>query len=157
MIAKDLIDNQLEKIQEYITYRDYRVEKISAVDVAWHLDHSLKVINQVVSILRKSNPEDYKKDFNIRRKVVFAVGRFPRGKGRAPKTVLPPENIHTEDILKQLNEAMSDLKSLDSLDKNAHFKHGIFGMLDLPLTVRFLKIHTNHHLAIIEDIVVASK
>lgn len=153
MIAKGLIDNQLNKIKDYIAYRDCLAENISRVDVAWHLDHSLKVINQIVQTIQNSNPEEFKKDFNMSRKLVFAAGRFPRGRGRAPKSVMPPDVISTDEILQQLDNATSDLKSLDTLDKNAHFKHGIFGMLDLHLTVRFLEIHTNHHLAIIRDII----
>ena len=157
MIAKGLIDNQLTRIKESLRYRDYLTDDISKVDVAWHLDHSLKVINQIAKTLQNSIPEEYKKDFNMSRKVVFEAGRFSRGRGRAPKSVLPPEIIRTEDILQQLDEAISNLKSLDSLDKHSNFYHSIFGMLDLKNSIRFLEIHTNHHLAIIEDIVTSKK
>ena len=157
MIAKALIENQLNKIKDYLAYRDFLAEDVSKVDVAWHLDHSLKVINRIVNSLRNSKPEEYKNDFNISRKVVFAAGRFPRGRGRAPKTVLPPESIKTEDMLQQLNESISNLKSLDSLEKHSNFYHSIFGMLDLKNSIKFLEIHTNHHLAIIEDIVTSKK
>lgn len=156
MIGKRLIDNQLARIKDYLAYRDYLSEDISKVDVAWHLDHSLKVINQIVKTLHSSNPGDYKKDFNISRKVVFAAGRFPRGRGRAPKTVLPPEIISNEDILQQIDEATSNIKSLGTLDKKANFYHRIFGMLDLKDSIKFLEIHTNHHLAIIEDIIASN-
>jgi len=157
MIARALIDNQLVRIKDSLAYQDYLDENISKVDVGWHLDHSLKVINSIVDILANSDPKNYKKKFNMSRKVVFAAGRFPRGRSRAPKSVQPPETISEKDILRQIEEALSNLKSLNSLNKNANFDHRIFGILDLKNSIKFMEIHTNHHLAIIDDIVASKK
>jgi len=78
---------------------------------------------------------------------------FPRGKAKAPKQVLPPEAILKEDIISQLQLAKSNVDSIVNLNKNAFFKHPLFGDINTSRINRFLLLHTNHHLKIIEDII----
>jgi hypothetical protein len=40
------------------------------------------------------------------------------------------------------------------VSKDHFFEHPYFGKLKLKETIRFLEIHTTHHLSIIEDIVI---
>jgi hypothetical protein len=84
--------------------------------------------------------------------VLFTIGYFPRGKVKAPKYVRPPEIITIEDLNEQIQLAYQNIERLKLADKHAHFKHFIFGLLDKKRTVRFLQLHTNHHLKIIRDI-----
>lgn len=46
----------------------------------------------------------------------------------------------------------STLKELFSLNQNQYFSHYIFGILNRDKTLRFIEIHTNHHLKIVRDI-----
>jgi len=144
---------ELVEIESLLPYRDFLSEEVSKVDVAWHMDHSLKVINEVIKYLHSTEPDEYRKEFNFIRMMVFASGRMPRGVGKAPASVLPPEEIITEDILNQLGEAELSLESLNTAHSQSHFDHPVFGLLDLEDTKKFLEIHTNHHLAIIRDII----
>ncbi|MCB0461299.1 MAG: DUF1569 domain-containing protein [Flavobacteriaceae bacterium] len=142
----------VKKLESYLPVRDKRNESVSTSDVAWQIDHSLKVINLVSETLLKSNPEDYKSNFNKWRLLLFTIGYLPRGRVKAPKFVRPPEIISTEDLNTQTQLAYQNILKLKSAPKHAYFKHFIFGVLHKKGTVRFLQLHTNHHLKIIRDI-----
>lgn len=142
----------VKKLENYIPVKDKRNAKVSTSDVAWQIDHSLKVFNLVSDTLLKSNPEEYKSKFNKWRSLLFAIGYFPRGKVKAPKFVRPPETITIEDLNAQIQLAYQHIERLKSAHKYAYFKHFIFGVLHKKRTIRFLQLHTNHHLKIIRDI-----
>jgi len=128
--------------------------KISKGTIAWHIDHSLKVINNVILAIQTSDPQTYKNNFSFLGKVFFSLGYFPRGKAKAPKYVNPPETILAQDLMSQFEFAKNNLQTIASLDKNAYFKHPLFGNVNRARIHRFLLIHTNHHLKIINDIMV---
>ena len=147
-----ILNNVLSQIEENIPFKDTENPAISKATVGWHLDHTLKVFNAVCEWTINSNPKDYKWKFNYWRAILFPLGYFPRGKVKAPKYVLPPENIELEDLNTQLLAAKKYVETLKALPKSAYFKHFIFGMLPKKQTLRFLQMHTNHHLKIVKDI-----
>ncbi|MDY8134025.1 DUF1569 domain-containing protein [Aquimarina sp. 2201CG5-10] len=149
---KEFMDSQLYDIAYLIQFRDSVNTKVSKAPIAWHLDHCLKVINRIHDILKSSDPKIYKKRFNSIRLFSFTFGYIPRGRGQAPAAVLPPDNIKTEDLLSQLEQARKNLKDLETMEKDSNFIHPVFGQLNIPQTKRFLKIHTQHHLKIVKDI-----
>lgn len=142
----------VSEIENTIEFRDAKKEEISKADVAWHLDHMLKTINRITEVLESSDPTAYESSFNFTRIASLTAGFIPRGKAQSPKNVRPPEIIYTDDILRQLLEAGESIKKLNDLDENANFDHPVFGMLNKAQTIRFLEVHTNHHLKIIADI-----
>lgn len=125
---------------------------MSAKNVAWHLDHSLKVINSVCAAIKTSNPEDYKSTFCFIKFYIFLRGSIPRGKATAPKSVVSNDEILKSVIESQLEMAKIHLQEFKNLPKNSNFQHPYFGKLSLKESHRFLAIHTNHHLAIVNDI-----
>lgn len=146
------LENQLKEVEIYIIHRDHINKKVSKVDVAWHLDHILKVINNVSTTLEKSDPNTYKGNFNFTRFMSFTFNYIPRGKIEAVASVRPPENIETKDIKEQLLIARQNIVSLKDLHKNSNFKHPVFNVLNRNQSERFLEVHTKHHLKIIKDI-----
>ena len=66
--------------------------------------------------------------------------------------MIPPDTILKEDLVSQFEVAKANIKTIAGLDKNAYFKHPLFGNVNTPRIYRFLLIHTNHHLKIIKDI-----
>ena len=146
------LDAQFSDIINYIPERDKKNSKVSQVDVAWHLDHSLKTINRICEALEASNPDEYRSNFNFSRMVVFTAGAFPRGVAESPQGVRPPKVILTDSLYLQLEEARKNLRKLEQLHEKVHFKHPYFNVIDKGQTKRFLQIHTNHHLKIIRDI-----
>ncbi|MEZ4797177.1 MAG: DUF1569 domain-containing protein [Flavobacteriaceae bacterium] len=142
----------VKKLESYLPVKDKRNAAVTTSDAAWQIDHSLKVINLVCETLLKSNPENYKSNFNKWRLLLFTIGYFPRGKVKAPKFVRPPEIITLQDLNTQIQLACQNIEMLKTAHRHVHFKHFIFGVLNKNRTIRFLQLHTNHHLKIIRDI-----
>lgn len=147
-----VLKKQLYKIESYIPFVNKENQKVSKSNVGWQLDHTLKVFNAVSEWTENSNTKDYKWTFNFWRSVLFPLCYIPRGKAKAPKFVLPPEIIKDEDLQKQLQIAKNHIEVLKALPKTAYFKHFVFGKLSKKQTLRFLEMHTNHHLKIVRDI-----
>lgn len=147
-----VLNNHLSQIEELIPFKDKTNPAVSKSDIGWQLDHVLKVINGVCGILEKTKPSKYKKDFNLTRTVLFTIGYFPRGKAKAPKIVSSPEVVSTEALDTQLEDAKTHLQNIKPLHNHAFFMHHIFGSLSKAKTLRFLEIHTEHHLKIVRDI-----
>lgn len=142
----------IKELEAHVSLKDKRNNKVSKSDIAWQIDHSLKVFNFVSQALIESNPEIYKSRFSKWRLLFFTLGYFPRGKVKTPKFVRPPEVISIEDLELQIQKAYQNIENIKIANKKAHFKHFIFGVLNKYRTIRFLEIHTNHHIKIIRDI-----
>ncbi len=147
-----ILKNKLDQIAQLINQGNTKNNKISAEGIYWHLDHSLIILINVSKVLLKSNPLDYIPSFNFKRSIIFAINFIPRGKGKAPKSVYPPDNISKEDLQKKLKEANQLLNMIIGLPKKSNFTHPLFGMLNLKQTIKFLNLHTEHHLKICRDI-----
>ena len=147
-----VLENALQNIENYIPKSEVINTNVSKVNVAWHLDHSLKVINAVVKNMQNSDSETYKNNFTLMGRIVFALKYIPRGKGKAPKHVMPSETILIDDIKTQLEEAKKNINTIPDLDLNAYFKHPLFGNVNTSRVIRFLDAHTNHHLKIVKSI-----
>jgi hypothetical protein len=125
---------------------------VSQSSIGWHIDHSLMVINGITDQLKKSNPEQYKWQFNWNRIFIKSINKIPRGRGKAPKAVQPLESSSIEILNSKLHIANDSIIELENLVPNNYFKHPYFGNLNLKTTIWFLELHTKHHLKIIEDI-----
>jgi hypothetical protein len=148
-----LLEKKINDLEQKIDHSDKLATNISEKAVDWHIDHSLKVIIAVVNALQNSDLGNYKWKFNLIRTYIFTVGYIPRGKGKAPKSVLPADHIIKENLLLQFKEAKNQIKIIESLPSKSNFKHPYFGILNLKMTTKFLNIHTKHHLKIINDII----
>jgi hypothetical protein len=125
---------------------------ISESSIGWHLDHSLMVINGIIIQLKNSNPEQYKWRFNLKRGYIKTINKISRGKGKAPKVVQPKEIASKEILTTKLEASKINIIELENLPTNSYFNHPYFGDLNLKNTIWFLKLHTYHHLKIINDI-----
>lgn len=147
-----MLEQEFALIKRYINHYEKKNEKISKVSVGWHLDHSLKVLNSVYNALKKSDSKAYKSEFNALRIFIFILGFFPRGKAKAPQRVSPPEIISKEDIKIQLDVAVENFKSFKDINEHQYFEHPLFKQLKKKKAIKFLRLHTNHHLKIVKDI-----
>jgi len=145
--------NEIKALEQAIKKANSFNNSISDKGVSWHIDHSLKVINGVCKTLIKSNPDDYKWKFNKVRLYIFTRGSIPRGKGKAPKRVTSEGEIQLQELHDQLETAKQIIQKIEALPKKSNFDHPYFGMLKRDKSLKFLIIHTNHHLNIIHDII----
>lgn len=142
----------LSQLESHIVDYEKTNVAISRSSIGWHIDHSLMVINGIIDQLKKSNPEQYKWQFNWIRIFIQIINKIPRGKGKAPKAVQPSESSSIEILNSKLQIANDSIIELENLEPNNYFKHPYFGNLNLKTTIWFLELHTKHHLEIIEDI-----
>ncbi len=144
--------NQINQLENYIPKADITNSSVSARGVDWHIDHILKVINVSLNVLKKSNEEDYKWSFNLYKSVFLTVGTFPRNRVRAPKVVNNKADILKGELEIQISEAKLNCNEIKDLPAKSNFKHPFFGVLTKKETIRFLEVHTNHHIKIIKRI-----
>ena len=148
--------NQLQQLVNQLETHIINHEKtnvtVSQSSVGWQLDHSLLVINAIVLQLKNSNPQQYKWSFNWIRTYIKIINKIPRGKGKAPQVVQPTESSSTKNLTEKIAMVKKSIAELELLPRTCYFKHPYFGDLDLKSAIWFLKLHTKHHLKIIEDI-----
>jgi hypothetical protein len=150
----------MDKIPQLINILAAKIEHyekvnnaISSSSVGWHLEHALLVLINVTENIKQSKPEEFKPNFNFVRTIVFTLNKIPRGKGKAPKSVQPNTDITLGTLKTKLQLAKEKVTELYNLDKNKHFAHPYFGNVKLNGCIKFLGIHTAHHIKIIEDII----
>lgn len=142
----------IKSLEEKIPMMDAANTQISSAKVGWHVQHSLLVINSIINGLKQSDPTMYQWKFNLNKTLIFTLGKIPRGKGKAPKAVQPKEEITKDTLLESVEKANISIAELNNVQKNQYFLHPYFGHLNVKPTIKFLKIHTKHHLKIINDI-----
>ena len=148
----------LDQLESDISSFDKVNLTVSSGSVGWHIAHSLKTIDQIVTACKHSNPTEYQWHFNFKRFLIMSVAKkIPRGKARAPKIVRPEGDIDTESLALSLEKVRENIMDWKSLDKNVHFPHPFFGVLNKKETEHFLVLHTKHHLMIIQDILKTDK
>jgi D-serine dehydratase len=146
------IDAIMPELANYIADYNQSNKAISEASVGWHIEHSLLVIKQITATVAQSEPKLYKSKFNVKRFVVFLTKTIPRGKAKAPKVVIPVDEITIEILQESLKNTYQAIAYLKDCEANQYFMHPFFGQLNKKQTIKFLAIHTEHHLKIIRDI-----
>lgn len=146
------LSQELNELEQVIPYAECIDLSVSQESVGWQVDHTLKVIISVCSALKRSDEEQYKYSFNLSRLFVFTTGFIPRGRAKAPKIVVARRQVTEQALYMQLEQAKELWQDINRLPAKKHFNHQIFGLLDVKATKKFLKIHTRHHIKIINDI-----
>jgi hypothetical protein len=126
---------------------------VSKTAVGWHIQHSLLVAMQIISAVEKSNPADYKYKFSLLKFIVYIRNKIPRGKAKAPDRVMPKETFNADVLKKDFELLKNRIEVLHTLEPRHFFIHPYFGNLNLKDTIKMLKLHTKHHINIINDII----
>lgn len=144
----------LDELASHIADMEKRNEGISASTVGWQIEHSLMTIRFVTKGLLASDPSLFSRSFNFTKIFILFTGKMPRGKARAPKYVLPDE-FNEETLQKHILKTKEALAELAHAQPNQFVEHPYFGKINKKETIRFLGIHTFHHIKIIRDILAA--
>ena len=146
------LNSIVTELATFIPHHNQSNKAISEVSIGWHIEHCLLVIKQITATVAQSEPKLYKPKFDIKRFFVFILNTFPRGKAKAPKVVIPVHEITVETLQESFKNTYQAIAYLKDCQENQYFMHPIFGQLNKKQTIKFLAIHTKHHLKIIRDI-----
>lgn len=147
------LNNLINELEQHISFLDKTNTAVSKASVGWHIEHSLKVLTQIIDAVEKSDPNTYQRRFNLIGTLILSFNTIPRGKGKAPKTVIPEGAISSDTLKHHIEKTRFMITKIENLHPNSYFKHPYFGDLNLKPTKKFITIHTNHHLKIIKDII----
>ena len=81
----DKLNDLIQELENNISFLENKKERVSKATVGWHIEHSLKVLTQIIGAVEQSTPENYKRKFNLNRMIFLGLNFIPRGKARAPK------------------------------------------------------------------------
>lgn len=151
--STDQILQKIDRLEEYTVQMEAEDTTVSKVGVDWHLAHSLKTINGICDALAKSSPEDYSWSANVARTMSLTFNFIPRGRAQSPRSVIPDEVITLADLQQMIQQARLNVQKAIMLPEQANFEHPVFGVITRGEALRFLEVHTQHHLKIIEDII----
>lgn len=143
----------INELENKLPFIEQKNNTVSQVSIGWHLEHSLLALIKMISAVENSNPADFKKEFNIKRFIVLTLGKFPRGKAKAPESVLPGGETSAETLKPLVEKARQKAEAFEKLNASKFFKHPVFGDLKIKQARRIIVIHTYHHLKIINDII----
>ncbi|GAC1419093.1 MAG: hypothetical protein NVS9B7_18270 [Flavisolibacter sp.] len=146
------LSDLIEELEKKIPDAGKTKYAISSSSVGWHVQHSLLVINVIIEAVKRSDPTLFKPRFHFLRNLIFIIGRIPRGKIKAPVSVQPLGEFDPLKIKSDFTTTKANVLQLGKLPKNSFFKHPYFQDLNVRQTFIFLKIHTQHHLHILNDI-----
>jgi D-serine dehydratase len=146
------LDAIMPELANYIAHHNQSNQAVSEASVGWHIEHSLLVIKQITATVAQSESKLYKYNFNLSRFVVFLTKIIPRGKAKAPKMVIPVDEITIETLQESLKNTYQAIAYLKDCQEKQYFMHPFFGQLNKKQTIQFLAIHTQHHLKIVRDI-----
>lgn len=90
-------------------------------------------------------------------RTVLTEERFERGRGEAPDNVRPPDTVGRAKLVETFERSRAKLDELaphlDALQQvTGRLQHPSLGPLDGPEWLRFVRVHSEHHHAIIRDI-----
>ncbi len=93
---------------------------------------------------------------------LLRAGRIPRGRGEAPATAAPRDGTTAVDLRRYVAKHQDYLRTIKKSQGEVHalrtrFRHPFFGYLRATDGVRFVRVHTNHHLSIVTDILEAAE
>ncbi len=142
----------LNQLESYVNTHEKLNDAVSGETIGWHIAHSCQVINTITNVIVHSDPSKAKPKFSGAFYWIILTNKIPRGKAKAPNIVIPKKTISKEEVIEEIELAKANLQTLASTGQNKYFTHPIFGDLNVPKTLRFFTVHTNHHLKIIRDI-----
>ncbi len=145
-------------LEKFITELEAAIPKqeiinweVSHSSVGWHIEHTLLTLCIIIDAIKNSDPKEYKWTFSGKRFLLLLFKFIPRGKAKAPG-VVQPRQYDTETLKTHIEKAKTKLKEINTLHPDNFFTHPYLGKLKLKPALKFLEIHTHHHLHIIHDI-----
>lgn len=146
------LESIVNELTTYLPEHENINLSISNSTIGWQIEHILLTINQVIKNCEESTESNYQPKFSIWKLIIFTTKKIPRGKVKAPK-IVRPELFDKNSLENHIKQTIETLKIINNLKQNQYFNHPFFGHLNKIKMVKFLEIHSYHHLKIIREII----
>ncbi|WP_462252944.1 hypothetical protein [Ferruginibacter sp.] len=117
-MAIDKLLLQIDTFKQNIINAEKINTKVSQSKVGWQIEHSLLVVIKIAEQLQNSNPKNYKAKFSVLKTIVFFTAKIPRGKAKAPKSVMPGAIQNPKQLEDYIALAKQKINILNSLNEN---------------------------------------
>lgn len=125
---------------------------VSAWSIGQHIEHVLRATSAfTLVILRNRKPNGHGIQREIKHQLL-EKGQMPRGLAQAPEATLPGKDASREDLAKLLLKTRKRVDQLVSVDADAVADHPYLGEMNRDEIIRFMEIHLEHHLRIMDEI-----
>lgn len=157
------LDGYLDRIAEIAKdpAADHRTA-VSGWSALQHAEHIRLATEASLFQLHKALERPTGPSLRLWGRIFLIIGRIPRGRGKAPKTTAPSLEVDRQKLiegLEPLRRSVSELASNPQRLARAKGRasHPIFGGLTAARWLRFMCIHFEHHLDIVEEIEAARR
>jgi len=156
--AYDRIDEILRWPDELLLRSAPAVSDWSAGQHIHHLSNANRVIARSISGLVSSQTEaDSDRRLNLLGITVLSTDLIPRGVASAPARLHPPDILSREEIADAVKASLKSVDSLQELGgiivaRRSRLRHPYLGYLRSSQWLRFMNVHTSHHLRIVRHI-----
>jgi hypothetical protein len=131
-----------------------RAERVSGWSVGEQVDHLLKIVRANLDRLEERRPA--RRSINLVGRIVLGLGRIPRGVGKCPASLCGSARARAElrSELAAVRARLAQVARATALwsDPRPLVGHPYFGGLTPKQALRFLAVHTDHHLRIVAEI-----
>lgn len=145
----------IDRFNELGTNVNLLARQVSHWSVGDHFEHVLMVNNLIADkLLGRDTTGQTREGINLIGRIVLLTGFIPRGRAQAPQNLTPNGKVSLPDLIASHRERLEQIdKSIDSMRQDSvRFKHPVFGGLDKMQWLRFMEVHTRHHMKIVDDI-----
>lgn len=149
-------DNGLAQLRAAVADASLQRPDVSKWSIGMHVHHCALGMIGICEAVLASSPPPPPSRFSAPRAFIFATGRIPRGRGKAPEAAHPSPEIRPDELHTLLDRSDELIARVREAEPRQWWQHFAFGAMDRDETLRFIGIHNRHHLRIVADIRTAS-
>ncbi len=145
------LDRQFERMRTLVQRAQERDEAVSGWTVGDHLEHICTVAAGFGVVLITGRGPVFEAAMPEARHMVLSDGHIPRGKIKAPPAASPKGLASIDAYTRMLDKTLTRLKSAAQQPDERTADHPLLGTMTRDEVLRFVVVHTAHHLGIIDD------
>lgn len=149
------INKQLDEVEALLGLPDEDNPAVSAWSVYQQLEHILLVKAGIATMIERNQAPSHAKQRSMLAPIILLLGYIPRGKAKSPAEV-SPEGMSQKQMKDLLDQTRVRYRKMDEMrgrfGAGVVGNHPYFGGLSAQQWLRFVEVHTRHHLKIIRDI-----
>lgn len=145
---------QIAELRDLIEDAEVQDGSVSAWSVGMHIQHCALSMSGIAKQLLGCDEKPLGGPTSIGW-LVLKTRQIPRGGAQAPEGTIPRPDETPEALNGMLTLAATLVEQVPDIAEDSWFQHFALGFLTRDRALRFVEIHNEHHLAIIEDILKA--